>query len=239
MNVRSLTRRIAAAVASSALLAGGLVAVTATPAQAVPNFTNKTTANGLGSNSVYGVYVVGSTVYAATDGGLSISVNGGATFTNRTTANGLGSNFVRGVYAVGSTIYAATEGGLSISTNGGANFTTYTTANGLGSNNVHGVFSAGSTIYAATLIADEGDGGLSISSSGGETQFGPADEIQQIGQPAAGCENVSLPLLDWAGVSSGGWAPSWAEWVNGGRGGPVCTRTLAYSTSRNAWFVRP
>jgi hypothetical protein len=108
---------------------------------------------------VRGVYAVGSTIYAATIGGLSISTNGGTSFTNYTTTNGLGSNDVRGVYAVGSTIYAATAGGLSISTNGGTSFTNYTTANsGLGTNALYGVYAVGSTIYAAT----NGDG-LSIS----------------------------------------------------------------------------
>jgi len=39
-----------------------------------PTFTNRTAANsGLGNNFVYGVFVSGSTVYAATNGGLSIS----------------------------------------------------------------------------------------------------------------------------------------------------------------------
>ena len=85
-----------------------------------PAFTNYTQAtNGLGSDVVYGVYAVGSTVYAATGGnpagGLSISTNGGTSFTNYTDANGLGSNVVQGVYAVGSTVYAATSNGLSIS----------------------------------------------------------------------------------------------------------------------------
>ena len=98
------------------------------------SFTNKTTANGLGSNIVFGVYAVGSNVYAATNGGLSISTNGGTTFTNKSTTDGLGSNIVFGVYAVGSNVYAATNGGLSISTNGGATFTNKSTANGLGSN---------------------------------------------------------------------------------------------------------
>ena len=37
------------------------------------SFTNTTTANGLGDNTVNGVYASGSTIYAATDGGLSIS----------------------------------------------------------------------------------------------------------------------------------------------------------------------
>ncbi len=57
-----------------------------------PRFTNYTTTDGLGSNGVNGVFAVGSTVYAATSGGLSISTDGGATFTNRTTTEGLGSN---------------------------------------------------------------------------------------------------------------------------------------------------
>ena len=121
------------------------------------SFTNKTTANGLGSNSVEGVYVDGSNVYAGTDGGLSISTDGGAIFTNKTTTDGLGSNSVGGVYVVGSNVYAATQGGLNISTDGGATFTNKTTANGLGSNIVIGVYVDGSNVYAATF------GGLSIS----------------------------------------------------------------------------
>jgi hypothetical protein len=127
-------------------------------------FNNKTTANGLGSSVVNRVYVVGSTIYAATNGGLSISTDGGATFTNRTTTNGLGSDFLQGVYVIGSTIYAATTAGLSISTDGGATFTNKTTTNGLGSNNVDGIYAVGNIIYAATY-----GGGLSISTDGGAT----------------------------------------------------------------------
>ena len=76
---------------------------------------NPTTADGLGSNVVSGLHVIGSMVYAATTNGLGVSSDGGATFTNLTTTSGLGSDNVIGVYAVGSTIYAATCGGLSIS----------------------------------------------------------------------------------------------------------------------------
>src|SRR6185503_11472816 len=89
-------------------------------------WTNRTTANGLGSNTVNGVFASGATVYAATSGGLSISIDGGAVFTNRTTANGLGNNIVRGVFASSTTVYAATDGGLSISIDGGATFTNRT-----------------------------------------------------------------------------------------------------------------
>ena len=80
-------------------------------------FTNRTTTNGLGANRVRGVFSTSSTIYAATNGGLSISTNGGDTFTNRPTTNGLGANVISGVYTVENTVYAATNGGLSISTN--------------------------------------------------------------------------------------------------------------------------
>ena len=69
----------------------------------------------LGDNVVRGVYASGTTVYAATSGGLSISTDSGTSFTNKTTADGLGDNVVRGVYASGTTIYAATQVGLSFS----------------------------------------------------------------------------------------------------------------------------
>ena len=62
------------------------------------SFTNYTT--GLGNNLVHEVVVSGSTIFAATDGGLSISTNGGNSFTNRTTSDGLGGNRVRGVFVV-------------------------------------------------------------------------------------------------------------------------------------------
>ena len=94
--------------------------MTTSPAQAALNFANYTTTAGLGDNNVSGVFVEGSTVYAATRGGLSISTDGGANFTNRTTAAGLGDNGVSGVFAAGTTIYAATSGGLSISAAHGA-----------------------------------------------------------------------------------------------------------------------
>jgi len=78
-------------------------------------FTNRTMANGLGSNKVYDAYADGNTVYAATEGGLSISLDGGVTFTNYTTSDGLGGNIVNGVITDSSGgIYAATSGGLSL-----------------------------------------------------------------------------------------------------------------------------
>jgi len=162
--VRFRARSIGCAIVGGALLISGFSVVAIAPAQATSlNFTNRTTVQGLGNNFVSGVFAVGSTVYAATTGGLSISTNGGAGFTNRTTTDGLGGNEVRGVYADGLNVYAATNSGLSISTNGGTSFTNRTTVQGLGSNSVRGVFAVGSTVYAAT------DGGLAISTNGGSS----------------------------------------------------------------------
>ncbi len=62
------------------------------------SFVNRTTAQGLGSNSVQSAYANGSYIYAATTSGLAISTDSGSTFTNRTTANGLGDDDIRAVY---------------------------------------------------------------------------------------------------------------------------------------------
>ena len=77
------------------------------------SFTNKTRTDGLGNNQVLGLYAIGSTVYAATSGGLSISTNGGGSFNNYTTINGLGGG-VFGVYATTDSLYAATPGGALV-----------------------------------------------------------------------------------------------------------------------------
>lgn len=129
-------------------------------------------ADGLGANTVYGVYAKGGypsqPVYAATLGGLSISHNYGPNepvfFTNYTVVDGLGANKVFGVYADGATVYAATAFGLSISFDDAATWTPYYTSDGLGDNQLLGVYAQGATIYAATGPADydPNGGGLSI-----------------------------------------------------------------------------
>ena len=142
------------------------VTVSADPLQNGPScdtYTTRSTGSVSSNKFVYGVYAVGSTVYAATGSGLGISTDGGQTFTNKTTANGLGSDAVLGVYAVGNTVYAATLNGLSISTDGGQTFTNKTAANGLGRTRVEAVYAVGNTVYAAT------QSGLSISTDGGNT----------------------------------------------------------------------
>jgi len=118
-------------------------------------FTNYTTTNGLGSNHVMGIALSGTTIYAATQGGLSVSANGGQSWTNYTTTSGLGSNWVNGVYVDASGyVYAATKGGLSISTNGGASWTNYTPLTL--SSDMYATSVYGTYIYAA------GEGGLVV-----------------------------------------------------------------------------
>ena len=103
-----------------------------------------------------GVYASGTSIYAATAAGLSLSTNSGTNWTTYTTTNGLASNTVYGVYASGGVIYAATAGGVSYSTNGGTIWGYNTTTDGLGSNTVKGVFVSDNKVYAAT------SGGLSV-----------------------------------------------------------------------------
>lgn len=80
-------------------------------------FDTRTNANsGLASDTVRRVYVSGTTVYAATEEGLSVSTNGGVTFTTYTPANGLGDLGTNAVYVSGGKVYVATYNGVSIST---------------------------------------------------------------------------------------------------------------------------
>ncbi len=127
-------------------------------------FANSTTLQGLGSNRVNGVYVVDDSVYAATDGGLSISANGGTTFVNHPMNNGAFNVSANDVAVVDDTVYVATSGGLFVSGDGGATFVPRTVAsNGLASDSVYGVSAVDDTVYAATT------GGLSISANGGQS----------------------------------------------------------------------
>lgn len=66
----------------------------------------------------------------------------------------------------------------------------------------------------------------------------PPPVMQQFGMPSSGTCDASAPsVLNWGGAGSGGWGNSWAEWMNGGRGGAVCTRTLVYSNAAGHWIT--
>ena len=76
------------------------------------------------------------------------------------------------------------------------------------------------------------------STASSSTSDSPAPVLQQVSLPSVGtCTGLDRPDLGWAGVGGTGWSESWAQWVNGGTGGAVCTRTLVYSTSQGAWTL--
>jgi hypothetical protein len=62
-------------------------------------------ANGMGGNQIYALAVSGQLVCAATNGGLSISTDGGASFINLGAANGLANYWAQAVAISGSTIF--------------------------------------------------------------------------------------------------------------------------------------
>lgn len=162
---RSIGRAAAVGLAASVL-------TLAAAANASVTFTNYTTTSGLGSNTVRGVFLDGTTIYAATDGGVSVSSDSGGSWTNYS-GNGLGGGSpsgVNGVWASGNTIYAATgrnAGGLSPgfsrTTNVGSGWTNQSQAGWW----VMGVWASSDmqTVYTATWgggVFTSTDGGLSF-----------------------------------------------------------------------------
>lgn len=90
--------------------------------------------------------------------------------------------------------------------------------------------SGGAVLATLTIVAPTGDSS--------ESSQLPPPVVQQFGKPASGsCDAAAPAALNWSGVASGGWGESWAQWMNGGKGGAVCTRMLVYSSSRGAWTV--
>ena len=98
---------------------------------------------------------------------------------------------------------------------------------------------SGSSEGSFTIVAaNSGGGGGGGGSSSSSTSAGPADVFQQFGLPSTGTCSAAAPTsLNWAGVPSGGWGISWAQWMNGGGGGVVCTRTLSYREASGVWEV--
>lgn len=76
-----------------------------------------------------------------------------------------------------------------------------------------------------------------------DSSSSPAPVLQQFelgvsnSRATAACNSSASTSLNWGGSSSGSWGDSWAEWANGGKGGPVCTRTLVYSNALGHWIV--
>jgi hypothetical protein len=102
-------------------------------------------------------------------------------------------------------------------------------------------FKDAATLTRATLTVTSGGGGGgggSSSDSASSSSSTPNPIFQQFGKPSfSTCDAVAPESLNWSGVVSGGWGESWAQWMNGGNGGAVCTRTLVYSTAQSRWIV--
>lgn len=76
------------------------------------------------------------------------------------------------------------------------------------------------------------------SGTGSMEVAGPGLHLQQFPMPATGtCDKAEPEGVNWSGVGSGGWGESWAQWMNDGEGGDVCTRALIYNASASAWEV--
>ena len=88
------------------------------------------------------------------------------------------------------------------------------------------------------LFSITGGGGGDDSGSSETSGSAPASEIQQFGLPASGnCEDGATEAMNWSGIGLDGWGTSWAQWMNEGAGGAVCTRTVVYDTSTAKWIV--
>lgn len=141
---------------------------------------------------------------------------------------------VTGPGALTTFIVTAASGGISPSASG-----TFGTSQSF---TIGAGFSGASIVLnrcgSITLTLTLGGGGADGGDASASDSSTPAPIIQQFGKPESGtCVDAAPASLNWAGVSSGGWGESWAEWVNGGRGGAVCTRTLTYSNSVGAWMA--
>jgi hypothetical protein len=225
---------------SSAVLLDGIVVVVAGAG------------GGGGSNSLgAGLGTGGSSLQDGSSGGLGCLAPdaggggangvGGTSWVGETGGAGFNGSGGASLAGLGSAPSAAGAGGAGFG-GGGAGSRGFCAAAGGGG--AGGSYSIGSATFTsagnAGTSATGGSGGngyvrLAFTNSRGSAA--PPDLHQGVGQPAAGCAAVDRPDLDWAGVSSGGWGASWAQWLNSGAGGPVCVRVLRFSTVSQKWTV--
>lgn len=93
-----------------------------------------------------------------------------------------------------------------------------------------------SSLFPIATLTGSVRSGPDSDANSGQSGSLPKSIIQQFGVPEVGtCDSAQPADLNWSGVSNGGWRVSWAQWMNAGRGGPVCTRELAYISGR--WIV--
>lgn len=140
-----------------------------------------------------------------------------------------GDTYLLGLTTVLQTQTTTNRGALGITPN-----SRYLQGNAWQINGGQSDLSAGKTFTAVNQDAAFSATFTSIEGSG-QT---PPDWLQQVGAPASGqCTGVDDAALNRGGASSGGWGRSWAQWMNDGLGGAVCTRSLMY-VGGGRWAVR-
>ena len=210
----SVTSRIVGILGTTTFVAVSTVVLAGTASAAASPSTITITCTGSGGGP-----------YSLTLSSTSVSLSSGDTFT-LTNNSGTTMNVT---LPNGSTF---ASGASPLVDNASATITT--TASGSVSIQGAGAQAGGNCLFSSRNL------GLSVAGGGGSSSDSntPAPVTQQFGKPSLGTCDAAQPAgLDWAGVSSGGWADSWAQWMNNGNGGFVCTRTLVYSTDQSKWII--
>jgi hypothetical protein len=218
-------RRVTGLIVSIALGAASLVL--ASPAQAV----------GTGSLTQTG----GGTTVTVTWSGFTSAGGGliaGSVLFCPTSVAAASCNFANSVYQIGGFGTTFPASGTAI----GVGATAYARGSSSITTLPDGTFNMG-LFDSSTRVATLSNAviGTGITPAGGSSDSegsGPAPILQQFGKPATGtCDATQPEMLNIGGAESGGWSNSWAEWMNGGSGGAVCTRTLIYSNALGHWVV--
>ena len=165
--------------------------------------------------------------------GFSIAAGGLALTASQTSVTAAVNDIVRINVTSADTITVATVGATgvtSISSPGNYDYTVTQASASL-------TFSTPSGACAGDTVTVSINGGAAGGTESAASSA-PAPVMQQFGKPSSGtCTEAAPSTLNWGGAPSGGWGESWAQWMNGGLGGAVCSRTLVYSQSAEAWTV--
>lgn len=94
----------------------------------------------------------------------------------------------------------------------------------------------GTGVMTIIVVATAPGGGGGGAGGGGGREAAPADIFQGVAMSVIeGCASINRTDLDWGGAETGNWSQSWAQWPNGGAGGPVCQRVLWYDPVATRW----
>lgn len=80
-------------------------------------------------------------------------------------------------------------------------------------------------------------GSVTLTFLGTDAQAPPSILQQLAPRPDGSCSDLDDSAVAYGTGVTGGWAPSWAQWIHEGRGGRVCGRTLLSLFGR--WTIAP